>query len=285
MPARSKRYFSAGSRPWLIIFSDLVTLLLTFFVVLMTISVISEKSRLDMLDSVRGVFGVAPAQVLLRTPQDEDAKESYDTGVVHPRRAAQGRGASSRPDNTQLLFADSPDVAVRYTDKAVLISFPDNLLFSDSGVELSRPGAALLDRLLPYLLHLLYPVTINGHSASSLGEGLRLGLNAAGTDPAWSLSLERALAVYMYLGARGVNRAMLKPEGHGALRPLYSNNTAEGRRKNRRVELALDKRNPGLLGVMDGLRPRPEHEQDYFFRDFRFNLDMPGASSPAGGGR
>jgi outer membrane protein OmpA-like peptidoglycan-associated protein len=52
-----------------------------------------------------------------------------------------------------------------------------------------------------------------------------------------ALSDRRAAAVYMYLTEHGVPEAMLESKGYGAAEPIASNETEEGRAKNRRVEI------------------------------------------------
>jgi chemotaxis protein MotB len=201
--------------------------------------------------------------------------------VEHSRQSKPGRGKISPTGNERLLFDDNPDIHVRYAESEIIIDLPENLLFAEGSVEILPEGRRALDRLLPYLHSMLHPARIRGYSAAGLGEGLRPHVyNERVVDPSWGISLERALAVYKYLGARGVNADLLLLEAYGSHRPRFSNNTPEGRFKNRRIEMILDKRNPALLNRMDALNPEPERGQEYYFRDFRFNLDLPGENRP-----
>ena len=62
--------------------------------------------------------------------------------------------------------------------------------------------------------------------------------NAGDQDSELSLSKARAEAVTAWLTDHGVAAARLDAQGFGALRPVASNDTAQGRARNRRVEIA-----------------------------------------------
>ena len=55
----------------------------------------------------------------------------------------------------------------------------------------------------------------------------------------WELSTARATDVVRYLVAQGVNPNMLSAQGFGDSQPVASNDTAQGRAKNRRVEIVI----------------------------------------------
>jgi outer membrane protein OmpA-like peptidoglycan-associated protein len=74
-------------------------------------------------------------------------------------------------------------------------------------------------------------VTVSGHADST------------GTDAYnQALSQRRALSVSNYLASQGVNPARLSAVGYGESRPVATNDTAEGRAANRRVEILIDPR-------------------------------------------
>ncbi|MDL2285195.1 flagellar motor protein MotB [Desulfovibrio sp. OttesenSCG-928-F07] len=276
--AKKRQFSTPVQQPWLITFSDLMTLMLTFFVILVAMSVIDENSRQRVVESVRHVFGFEEHKFLLE--RDADA-----IGMVRP-------GVSQRENATpheaaQLVDSDNPNASVRYTDTEVIISLQGDLLFAEGGVSLGLAGQRALDKLLPALHGLEYPVLIAGYSAPGIAEGSHTGVSEErAADSSWQLSAERSLAVYKYFIERGINADMLRMEAYGSFRPRFSNNSTDGRRKNRRVELVLDKRNPGIRAGFESLLPTPGQGQEFFFREFRFNLDapLPESSEAATGG-
>ncbi|MDR2502798.1 MAG: OmpA family protein [Deltaproteobacteria bacterium] len=262
-----------STQPWLIIFTDMTTLMLTFFVILAAISVVNEKNRQQAVASVRGAFGLEDREVWLNEAQ----YGSLGTNTAQPHGPRAPSGLS--PEEPR-LFADNPNIFIRYTETEAIVSMPEDLLFKAGGAEISEEGREALDRLAPYLQRLDYPALVAGYSAAGTGEGAWPRQDDSGgmMDFSWGLSLERSMAVYRHFSARGANQDMLRLEAYGRHRPRSDNSTPEGRRKNRRIELIIDRRTPSLRGIMGGLRPQPEHGQEYHFRDFRFNLDLPGIS-------
>lgn len=79
-----------------------------------------------------------------------------------------------------------------------------------------------------------------------VAEGLKLGVyghtdNVGNDEANVKLSNERAASVVAYLQGKGLSAARLESKGYGASRPEASNATAEGRAKNRRVQIVLGK--------------------------------------------
>lgn len=104
-----------------------------------------------------------------------------------------------------------------------------NIFFGASSDQLTPGSSAPLNEVVEILKnHPSYTLTIEGHSDST-------GLGATNRK----LSLKRAEAVKKYLMDHGVEASRLAAYGFGADKPLASNDTPEGRAKNRRVELKL----------------------------------------------
>jgi outer membrane protein OmpA-like peptidoglycan-associated protein len=74
------------------------------------------------------------------------------------------------------------------------------------------------------------------NSVSVVGHTCNIGSEAYNED----LGMRRAQAAADYLGSRGVNRAAMSVSSDGETNPAYSNDTADGRAKNRRVEVAVN---------------------------------------------
>jgi outer membrane protein OmpA-like peptidoglycan-associated protein len=104
-----------------------------------------------------------------------------------------------------------------------------NLLFVTGSHQIEPSSYPMLDQLANYLVRnpTVY-LTIHGHT-DNVGE----------VTANKNLSLARADAVRSYLISKGVDGARIKTLGHGSTIPKAPNNTEEGRRQNRRVEIEI----------------------------------------------
>ena len=121
------------------------------------------------------------------------------------------------------------DTSVRVVEEGIAISL-ENIQFAPDSAELLDTEKAKLDQITGILRRFGdRDILVGGHTALAGGEEGRM-----------RLSRERAGAVADYLadqGARPPDRIVLR--AYGAERPLGDNNTEEGRRRNRRVEITI----------------------------------------------
>ncbi len=130
------------------------------------------------------------------------------------------------------------DLAVCADGGRAVASLPVDELFKPASATLTPAGLERLDALVAQLME-TYPESgfrVEGHSDS-----VPLGASLEEKFPSnWELSAARAGAVVRYLiETHELDPARLELVGHGASRPVFSNSTAEGRRRNRRVEVVL----------------------------------------------
>ena len=105
----------------------------------------------------------------------------------------------------------------------------NNIFFSPSKAVLTPDSKPELDRVSKFLNdNPTIKVEIAGHTN-----------NACSEDWCMKLSTERAKAVYDYLAKKGIPRTRLRYKGYGSSKPRWSNDNAEGLRKNRRVEFTI----------------------------------------------
>ena len=98
-------------------------------------------------------------------------------------------------------------------------------------------NAVLLDKMVPTLSKFqTTKIVVRGYTDNTpIGQPLQ----AAGVTDNLDLSARRAMSVVRYLVAHGVNPNLLSAQAFGATNPVASNDTADGRAKNRRVEIML----------------------------------------------
>ena len=112
----------------------------------------------------------------------------------------------------------------------------DQLLFPEGGWEIHRTGEGTLNRIIPTLRSLQNQrIVVEGFT-----DNLPIGPELQSRFPSnWELSTTRATGVVRYLVAQGVNANSLSAQVFGDSRPVTSNDTAQWRAKNRRVEIVI----------------------------------------------
>lgn len=117
-------------------------------------------------------------------------------------------------------------------DQAVQLEVNDNILFAPGSVGLKSEGKSLLDDLWQLFNENDAIITIEGHTDDRPISSIMYPSN-------WELSSGRANMVARYLINRGYDPGRLRTLGYADTRPLASNDTAEGRARNRRVSLVV----------------------------------------------
>jgi chemotaxis protein MotB len=226
------------SNAWLTTFADLVMLLLTFFVMLLSMSSMDTKKLKDTFSRFQGAPGVLELGSNQRISALAEFIQTYASSdhllvvdhalmekILFPVHDAQ-------PDLVKEKLKDF-DTLFDITEEAmgVAVSFHGELFFS--------PGSAVLkEAMIPFLETVGVAIEacdndiyIAGHTDDTPARDSAFGSNR-------HLSLKRAEAVLDFF----VNMRNLPPErfavgGYGAERPLVPNDTPENRNRNRRVQI------------------------------------------------
>ena len=261
---------------WLFSYGDLVTLMLCFMVLMVSLSTLDNRALKSVLGSRRSP--VPGEYSLPDSPASLERARQFSHGVQA------GNEHTAREFNSlqnDLSRQHEGDVSIEENAFFQTISIHSEALFEPGSSELSAGGRQMVDRALPYIQVAGFPVVVEGHTGPRRDEEGRNYIAAlfdTTRDSTWTLSLERAAAVYEYLAASGVPKERLRLAGFGQYQPRFTTLTREGRRKNRRVDLVLDKRNtaitrsPAIHTPPAGLSAPP----DAYYKGFRFDLTLPG---------
>lgn len=265
----------SGLPSWMITFSDLVTLMMTFFIVLVSMASLTDVyKRKVAIGSVSGTFGTgAPSMSDLTTV---DTRTQVDPGPINVFK-------DLSPVKEHLW--EDPDQDLRFESNRFMqrLSIGADALFAPASAELTDAGRALLDRLRPVVMESAHPLGLSGHTSGGLDE---FGPNYlpkpwVKVDFSWELSLARVVAVYRYFVDVGVDPEKLRLEAFGRFKPRVENEDAAARQTNRRVEITLDRRVSSWSHEVAAQAVRDESEDkaadSYRVRDFLFRFDLPGA--------
>lgn len=123
-------------------------------------------------------------------------------------------------------------VSVREAKDAIKLAISDSILFFPADAALSRSGEKVLEEMAVMLKQRPWHILVEGHTDNQSISTTRYLSN-------WELSSARATSVTRYLIRRGIAPQRLSAIGYAGTRPLTSNDSEQGRSKNRRVALVL----------------------------------------------
>jgi chemotaxis protein MotB len=144
---------------------------------------------------------------------------------------ALNQALSERVEESAYL-PDLEGVEVSRVAEGISLRVQDQLLFPSATAELTDNGSSLVGSLLETIQRYDGEVWVEGHSDSQT-------INTDEFSSNWALSSARAIAIVEALEAAGVDAERLRAVALAATKPLESNATAEGRARNRRVEVVI----------------------------------------------
>ncbi|MGD8563051.1 MAG: flagellar motor protein MotB [Desulfarculaceae bacterium] len=223
----------AEAKAWLITYADMVTLLLTFFVMLLAISTLDQERFENVINSIQFTLGasVAPGGRMGR----------IDVHDVQSRSLSRPTGTEDEPllkDLRQMVNKKNLDdvVEVVAQDGKVIMRVKGQILFPSSSSQFKGEARAVLNQVAKIVkAHPEYRLDVGGHTDPR-------PIKTAKFDSNWELSALRATAVLRYLIGQGVNSRRLTATGYADTDPLAPNTSEANMAKNRRVEFVLEKK-------------------------------------------
>ncbi|WP_290921489.1 flagellar motor protein MotB [Halodesulfovibrio sp.] len=271
MAKRKKKQEEGGGASWLITFSDMMTLMLTFFVLLVSMAVTDERRKLVVLTSVTGAFGEGRGSFNPAT--QKKSQRIIDPGPMELKTQ------DLSPLKDLLWEDDKEDLNFQENQYVQIFSISEDVLFQPGTTQLSSRGIVLLNRILPWILRIKHPLLLAGHtSALRDEEGKDYEVSFTRDEelsPTWNLSFMRVMSVYSYLKGRGIPTEHIMVEAFANYHPRWDDNTPKGRKKNRRVDIVLDKRNMQWIKKLEEMtRTTPQKKQEFEYKDFKFDLSV-----------
>ncbi|HEY0794394.1 MAG TPA: OmpA family protein [Acidisarcina sp.] len=236
---------------WLVSYADFVTLLFAFFVVMFASSRHDVRSISKVSKAIEGGFEAMSANPSSQLPSPfPTSQKKAPAGLPSTQSqivAHQGPPIDMAALQQQLKAALGNEIAhnevvIRATPEGFVISLRE-LGFFNSGEAVLLPGAAgKIKRIADILMQHGLELSVQGHSDN-------VPIHTAAFKSNWELSTARAMAVLSLLVEEsGFNPQKISVAGYGQYRPLGPNDSAEGRRMNRRVDLVVIGLTPAPVG-------------------------------------
>lgn len=238
---RRKKQEDGVDESWLLPYSDLLTLLLALFIVLFASSSLDEAKMDQMATVFNEMFdsgiGIMEHDAPVPSPADNKAKDGDGEGMDRSSYLEDQRSLSEAQAKMDDFIAanELEDLfETQMTDEGLLVTIRDNVLFDMGESQVSQEHMDLAREISDLLVFdRARQIIITGHTDN-------VPIQTAEYSSNWELSVMRAVNFLKII----VENEELDPinfsaKGYGEYRPIASNDTPEGRSKNRRVEVLI----------------------------------------------
>ena len=248
---------------WMTTYSDLVTLLLTFFVLLFSMAVIDVQKFNEIKYSLRStfmnnsngelfnsnlgkkLFSVKPnnsidSDIKSKVNDDKNPLKKQAEELVKVAQELEEKSKKLEEVKRQLEEAieklDIKDFVKVLEDKDTVILRIDSVILFDLGkADIKEEGRSVLKKLGDYLKELDHEVAVQGHTDN-------LPINTLLFPTNWELSTKRATNVVLFLARNcEIEEEKFTASGNGEFRPIRPNDSEENRQKNRRIDIVIQK--------------------------------------------
>ena len=221
----------AGSPAWMTTFADLVTLLLTFFVLLLSMANMEEVKFAEASASIRNAFGAhslpAPSKfsipIIPSPPISKFAPIQNDMAAKIYKQIQSQIKSDKIPDDVELIKKGNDTIILRISN---------SVLFKKGTSVISPTTYPMLRNLADIIRPLPMRLRLEGHTDNAKFSNLKTGN--------WNLSVERAVSVMRFFKKSDLLPLdRMSAIGYGQERPIVPNTSDTNKAKNRRVDFVL----------------------------------------------
>ena len=238
---KHKKHEEHIDESWLVPYADILTLLLALFIVLFASSSV-DQTKLEQMSAVfNEIFtsgtGVMDNPAVVQT-QNGSVSELQSGASKYMEDQDRLKESQNRVEEFIAINELEKQFETKMTDEGLLITIRDSVLFDMGRAELKAEYATIADELSQLLM--FDPprnIVITGHTDN-------VPINTNEFDSNWDLSVMRAVNFMKEVvsGNEELDSKYFSVKGYGEYSPIASNDTEEGREKNRRVEVLVQPR-------------------------------------------
>ncbi len=210
-------------------YGDMMTLLLCFFVMLISMSSMEVAKIQQAAASLKGALSALPFQ--------ERVMPSPPKEIQRPSRGERkGRKSKALAKLKKVIRENQMEniISVRQNEQGIHLTIGDPALFETGKADIKQKILPVLNQILEILSEAEDIIRVEGHTDN-------VPIHNDTFRDNWELSVARSLSVIRYIKNRqNIDPRRLRPVGCGEFHPVESNSTEEGRALNRRVEIYIE---------------------------------------------
>jgi len=236
MAKKKKHEEHENHERWLVSYADFITLLFAFFTSMYAISTANEVKFRALSKSLNTAFSPShgQGQGLFATSAQQGGSSFIQD--VKPTLLNENDIYTNRSQKVRSALKDIQKdgrLTLLFGEQKIIIRISEGILFEPSSDEFIKDGLPVLDEIAEVLKDMPNSVNIEGHTDN-------IPTNTGRFPSNWDLSSARAVKILKYfISAHKYDPTKLAATGYGEYRPVTSNDTPEGRAKNRRVDILL----------------------------------------------
>jgi chemotaxis protein MotB len=234
LPAEETKKVDPGAPKWVVTFGDLMSLLLCFFVLLLSFSEMDRQKYKQVAGSLEKAFGVQRKVRVMEIPKGmKIIARDFDQEIIETR-IKEDLGKEIDDMLSTQLEEYKDQIALESNENEVIIRLMGESTFDSGKVEIREKLKPLLERVAKVLDKDQGDIVVAGHTDN-------VPVRSGGPYPTnLRLSIARAAAVAEYLLSHSkIDAKRISTMGFGEYRPIESNQSERGREMNRRVEIIL----------------------------------------------
>lgn len=236
--ARRKRQNSdsGGGSEWLNTYADMVTLLLTFFILMFSMSTMDAQKFEALANAFKSVLsGESGSTVFENTLSDGMENTSGAEAEISMEKPHNSEYEKIYSEVEELIDENNlQEVAqVKEDNRGVIIELKDKILFDSGKSEIKESSIPVLDKIYEVIEKLPNTIEIQGHTDN-------IPISNSSYKDNFSLSGARAYSVLDYYRNKGIPGGRLNYRGMGEFSPIAPNDTDENRSMNRRVNILIE---------------------------------------------
>lgn len=227
MARKKRKPDDINTNAWMDTYADTITLLLTFFILLYSMSSTDNEKLKVIAAALKGEITGIPTK-LEDTPDALEGVLEQGIGLKNPYDAL--------VEQVQDIINESgltESIKIREEDTGVVLQLSESILFDTGRADLKSESTQVLDIISKLIPSIQNDIMVQGHTDN-------VPINSSTYKSNWELSTQRAVCVVKYfIENKGLDPTRFSATGYGEYKPLVDNTTAENRAINRRVDILI----------------------------------------------
>lgn len=229
MARKKKKGDDVNTNAWMDTYADTITLLLTFFILLYSMSAVDTQKLNELTAALKNSLQGSTKVTDLKNIDQIKVAIEKDGDKLASKYEDLSKKLNKIIDEKGL----KDDIKVREEDRGIVLQLGENILFDPGKADLKEDRKKVLDGITSIIKSTDNDVLVEGHTDDVPMHNKEFASN-------WELSTARAVGVVEYfVDEQKLDPIRFSAKGYGEFKPLVKNDTPEHRATNRRVDILI----------------------------------------------